>query len=78
MRALFEDIINSTNAITDKIQKIGSIMNDIDKEKEKAVDSTNAMKIIAETAAANTEEVLASVEEQTAGAQNLEEHSIRE
>ncbi len=73
----FINIINSTEKITGEIGNIESLMNKINHEKDKTLESTNSIKYITENSSANTEEVLAATEEQTASAENLEERSMK-
>ncbi|MDS0528196.1 methyl-accepting chemotaxis protein [Clostridium sp. SHJSY1] len=71
----FANIISSTKKITEEINNIQSLMNEINTQKEKTIKSTNSIKMITENSSANTEEVLAATEEQTANAENLEGRS---
>lgn len=73
----FINIINSTEKITGEIGNIESLMNKINHQKDKTLESTNSIKYITENSSANTEEVLAATEEQTASAENLEERSMK-
>jgi methyl-accepting chemotaxis protein len=71
----FTNIISSTEKITKEINNIGTLMNDINIQKQQTIESTNNIKSITENSSANTEEVLAATEEQTANAENLEQRS---
>lgn len=71
----FVNIIDATEKITSDIKAIEQLMNKINVQKDETLKSTNNIKLIAENSSANTEEVLAATEEQTASAQNLEHRS---
>ena len=71
----FVNIIDATEKITSDIKTIEQLMNKINVQKDETLKSTNNIKLIAENSSANTEEVLAATEEQTASAQNLEHRS---
>lgn len=67
----FITIINATEKITNEIQNIEKLINEINTEKLKTLEAANSMKFIVEISSANAQEVLAATEEQTAGAENL-------
>ncbi|MBE6062511.1 MAG: methyl-accepting chemotaxis protein [Clostridium butyricum] len=71
----FVNIIDSTEKITSYIKTIEQLMKKINIQKDETLKSTNNIKLIAETSSANTEEVLAATQEQTASAQDLEHRS---
>lgn len=73
----FINIVKATEEITSRIENIEKLINEIDSQKDKTLESTNNIKYITENSSANTEEVLAATEEQTASAENLEEHSMK-
>ena len=73
----FVNIISSTEKVTDSIETIEKLMDEINKQKDITLGSTNSIKIITETSSANTEEVLAATQEQTASAEHLEERSMK-
>lgn len=68
----FITIINATEKITNEIQNMEKLINEINTEKLQTLEATNSMKFIVEVSSANAQEVLAATEEQTAGAENLE------
>lgn len=67
----FRNIVESTENISLQIEKVTSVMNDIYRYKEKTIEAVENISILAEGASAATEEVLASVEEESASAQEL-------
>ncbi len=71
----FINIINSTEKIVSHVKSMDDLINEINCQKEKTLESTNNIKIITETSSANTEQVLAATEEQTASAETLEQNS---
>lgn len=71
----FINIINSTEKIVSHVKSMDDLINEINCQKEKTLESTNNIKIITETSSANTEQVLAATEEQTASAETLQQNS---
>jgi methyl-accepting chemotaxis protein len=59
------------------LREIEDLMNGINLQKDKTLQLTNNIKYITENSTANTQEVLAATEEQTASAGNLEERSMK-
>ncbi|WP_455794086.1 methyl-accepting chemotaxis protein [Clostridium butyricum] len=71
----FLSVIEATKNITDSINLIENLMHEVETQKNKSVDFTNYIKEITETFASNTEEVLASLEEQTNSVEELNDYS---
>lgn len=67
----FITIINATEKITNEIQNIEKLINQINTEKLQTLEAANSMKFIVEISSEIAQEVLAATEEQTAGAENL-------
>ncbi|WP_459479793.1 methyl-accepting chemotaxis protein [Clostridium saccharoperbutylacetonicum] len=73
----FINIISLTEKMTIEIINIENLMNEINLQKNETLTSTNHIKQITETSSANTEEVLAATEEQTANSDTLRQRSTR-
>lgn len=72
----FNDIIASTDTITNYVEGIESYMSEINRLKEKTLISTQHIVDITTNISANTEEVLASTEEQSSSAEGLSKRSM--
>lgn len=68
---VFHQVVASMDTVMDNIQKIGQLVESVEKAKIAAMDSMTNIAAVAEQSAASTEEVTASSEEQVASAEQL-------